>query len=74
MKQKVKKMIEFPNDLMMQKLHEIRREIAAEHAGLTPEQKAAKTMRDVRAYLRQKGLQFRSIRDGAFRVVKLGKK
>ena len=70
MRAKTKIEIEFPNDPMMEQLHSIRREIAEELQGLSPQEKVIKIRRNVRTYLRKRGYDLVDRGDGILRLVK----
>jgi hypothetical protein len=70
MKTKTKIETEFPDDPMMEQLHSIRREIAEELRGLSPQEKVVKIRRNVRAYLRKRGYDLKDRGDGTFGLVK----
>jgi hypothetical protein len=70
MRTKTKVEVEFPDDPMMEQLHSIRREIAEELRGLSPQEKVVKIRRNVRTYLRKRGYDLKDRGDGTFGLVK----
>lgn len=61
---------EFPDDPVMEQLHELRRELTEELRGLTPQKKMIKIRQNVRAYLKKRGYALESGEDGTFKLVK----
>jgi hypothetical protein len=70
MKANTKIGIEFPDDPMMEQLHDVRRKIAEELRGLNPQEKMKKIRHNVRTYLKKKGYSLESREDGTFKLVK----